>query len=377
MKTRLLTFISMLRDAGLSPTVAETLDAVHAVRLLGVERRALRDGLAAALLKDEADRPAFDAAFDRCFPLIGRQRGKGERREPSGDEGSGAAGRSGAQMRSTLPQEHPNPTGPNRRSALQDRAPTLHPTQSKHNRLLVGRRRLRAILFAQMSPQDIEDCDELVADLARRFRAHLRRRQRQAWRGRLDVRRTIRWSISKGGVPIQPAFRGRRPGSPDLVALCDCSHSVATATRFFVSLLHPAHTFFRRVRLFAFVDQPIEMSVEDGTLVPHGQLDLYARSDFGRVLVTFRERYESLLNRNTILLIMGDARNNRRPPRADLLARFRAAVRQLVWLNPEPIERWNTGDSVMSTYRRACDELLRAATIQELHAALRRCLTRI
>jgi uncharacterized protein with von Willebrand factor type A (vWA) domain len=228
-----------------------------------------------------------------------------------------------------------------------------------------------------MSPQDIEDCDALVAELARRFRAHLRRRQRQVRRDRLDVRRTIRWSISKGGVPIQPAFRGRRPGAPDLVALCDCSHSVATATRFMLGLLHPAHEFFRRVRLFGFVDQPIEISIEGGTLVPHGRLDLYARSDFGKVLVMFRERYESLLNRNTMLLILGDARNNRRPPRADVLARFRTAARRLVWLNPEPIGRWNTGDSVMNAYRRACDELLPASTIQELDAALRRCVTRI
>jgi uncharacterized protein with von Willebrand factor type A (vWA) domain len=178
-------------------------------------------------------------------------------------------------------------------------------------------------------------------------------------------------------VPIQPAFRARRPGAPDLVALCDCSHSVATATRFLIGLLQPAHEFFRRVRLFAFVDEPIEISVEDGRLVPHEHLDLYARSDFGKVLVMFRERYESLLNRNTILLILGDARNNRRPPRADVLARFGTAVRRLVWLNPEPIERWNTGDSVLRTYQRACHELLAASTIQELHTALGRCFTRI
>lgn len=373
MKARLLTFFTTLRDAGLSLTVAETLDAVHAVRLLGVERRALRAGLAAALLKDEADRAAFDAAFDRCFPLIGRQRGKGQRPEPTGDEGSSAAGKSGAQMRSALPQEHPDPVGPNRRSRVEDRIEA----RSDPSHLLFERRRLRGTLFAQMSPRDIEDCDALVAELARRLRAHLRRRQRQARRGRLDVRRTIRWSISKGGVPIQPAFRGRRPGAPDLVALCDCSHSVATATRFLLGLLQPAQEYFRRVRLFAFVDQPVEMSIEGGTLVPYGRLDLYARSDFGRVLVMFRERYESLLNRNTLLLILGDARNNRRPPRADVLARFRVAVRRLVWLNPEPIERWNTGDSVIRVYQRVCDELLAASTMQELNAALHRCLTRI
>jgi uncharacterized protein with von Willebrand factor type A (vWA) domain len=103
---------------------------------------------------------------------------------------------------------------------------------------------------------------------------------------------------------------------PDPVGLWDCSHSVATATQFLLGLLEAAPKFFRRVRLFAFVDRPIEISIEGGLLVPHEGLDLLARSDFGKVLVGFSGRYNSLLNWNSILLILGDARNNRRPPRS-------------------------------------------------------------
>lgn len=70
-----------------------------------------------------------------------------------------------------------------------------------------------------------------------------------------------------------------------------------------------------------------------------------------------------------------DARNNRRPPRADILGRMRGAVRCLVWLNPEPGVRWNTGDSVMHTYQRHCEAVLAGSTIRELHAALRHSFT--
>jgi uncharacterized protein with von Willebrand factor type A (vWA) domain len=226
-----------------------------------------------------------------------------------------------------------------------------------------------------MSPDETEECDVLVAELAQRFRAHLSRRQRTARRGRLDVRRTIRRSISKGGVPIEPAFRQRQPGAPDLVALCDHSHSVAAASRFLIGLLAPAQRFFRRVRLFAFVNRPVEVSVEFGMLVPHERLDLYARSDFGNVLVEFWRHHEPLLTRNTILLILGDARNNRRPPHAETLGRLRSAVRRVVWLNPEPLSRWNTGDSTMRSYQHYCDALLSATTIRELYAALLQTLS--
>ena len=154
---------------------------------------------------------------------------------------------------------------------------------TNHDRLrpLFQSRRIQTIPFERMSPRDIEDCDALVASLAQRFRAHMSRRQRHKRRGRLDIRRTIRWSIGSGGVPLRAAFRQRRPGAPDLVGLCDHSYSVATASRFLISLLHPAQQFFRRLRLFAFVDQPVEISIDGGMLVPHGRLDFFARSDFG------------------------------------------------------------------------------------------------
>jgi uncharacterized protein with von Willebrand factor type A (vWA) domain len=73
-----------------------------------------------------------------------------------------------------------------------------------------------------------------------------------------------------------------------------------------------------------------------------------------------------------VVLILGDARNNRRPPRADLLGRIRNAVQQVIWLNPESPVRWNTGDSVMATYQRHCDVVLAASTLQQLYAALQR-----
>jgi uncharacterized protein with von Willebrand factor type A (vWA) domain len=374
-KARLHTFVGMLRDAGLPVSVAETLDALNAVRVVGIERSSFREGLAATLIKDEADRAAFDAAFDRCFPSIGRQHGKGLRQQPTGDGGNGRGGKSAMQLRPSQPDAREQNSRPHQPSPIDQRAPELHPVKADRHRLLSGNRCLQAIPFEQMSPQDAERCDALIAQLARRFRAHLSRRQRTARRRHLDIRRTIRRSISKGGVPILPAFRSRRPGAPDLVALCDCSHSVARVTSFLIGLLSPAQEFFRRVRFFAFVDQPVEMSIEDGTLIPHERLDLYARSDFGRVLVGFRHRYEPLLNRNTILLVLGDARNNRQPPRPDVLARIRYAVRRVVWFNPEPIVHWNTGDSVMSAYQRYCDEVIATSTIQQLHAALRRSLT--
>ena len=103
---------------------------------------------------------------------------------------------------------------------------------------------------------------------------------------------------------------------------------------------------------------------------PGGPLDLMARSDFGRVLRDLVATGADALGADTILVILGDARNNRLPPRADLLAAARARVRRALWLNPDARERWDTGDSVIGTYARHVDAVVACGTLAELARAL-------
>jgi hypothetical protein len=144
---------------------------------------------------------------------------------------------------------------------------------------------------------------------------------------------------------------------------------------FLLALLSPAAAYFRRVHTFAYVDRLCAVSFERGHVVPHEALDLYALSDFGKVLQHFWQEYgENLLTRNTLVLVLGDARNNRRPPRPDLLVRLRDRVKKLIWLNPEPQGRWNSGDSVISRYAPVCDAVLECSNLRQLQAALKQVL---
>ena len=69
MKEQLVGFVDALRQAGLTPSVSESLDAVAAVARAGIDRPVLRETLAATLVKDHADRGTFDDVFDRYFAL--------------------------------------------------------------------------------------------------------------------------------------------------------------------------------------------------------------------------------------------------------------------------------------------------------------------
>lgn len=390
MRARILAFVQGLRARGVAVSVAETLDAVAAVAAAGVDRPELREALAATLVKDEAWRPAFDAFFDEAFPLVAadvagkRRRARSRAGGSPGDVGGRGRGGGTSSAARQSPAVTPgaaasvNPPVAVRTAAERrpdgDRATTGEVSRdgegTRHRR--ARRHELLARPFREFTSRDVVEARALVAALARQLRARLARRERQRRRGRIDIRRTIRAAIQTGGVPVRPRFRGRRPRRPDLVALCDLSGSVAAASELCLGLIAPAADYFRRVDLFVFVDHLCAVSIEDGHVAPAAPLDLHARSDFGRVLGDLWRTHAGLLHRGTVVVVLGDARNNRLPPRADLLRAVRERVQRLVWLVPEPRERWDTGDSVLGLYAPRCDAVVECVTLGALTRAVRR-----
>ena len=379
MRARILDFVQTLRArGGVDVSVAESLDALVAVAAVGVEREALREALAAALVKHEDDRPAFDRLFDEAFPLVGgeeegrqrrRARGAGGGAVPTGaGRGTGDGAGSKVREKDDEPGERPARTG-RREAPVEDRAAEPASRESRAARA----RRLLALPFREFTSRDVEEARELVRQLGARLRRRLARRQRRARRGRLDFRRTMRRSMSTGGVPVRPAYRTRRPGRADLVALCDLSGSVAAASELLLGLIAPATDYFRRVHLFAYVDRLCPVSIEHGHVAPAGPLDLHARSDFGRVLGELGE-HRGVLTRSTLLLVLGDARNNRLPPRPDLLRAIADRVQRIVWLVPEPRARWDTGDSVIGRYAPSCEAVVECVDLGGLVRAVRATL---
>src|SRR5262245_39196954 len=96
MRGRVLGFVEPLREHDIPVSVAETMDAVAAVAATGIERRVLREALAATLVKDEHDRPVFDECFERAFPLAPAPRRRARAGSPrAGGEETGLGGGSG------------------------------------------------------------------------------------------------------------------------------------------------------------------------------------------------------------------------------------------------------------------------------------------
>ncbi|NJP90606.1 VWA domain-containing protein [Nonomuraea sp. FMUSA5-5] len=219
---------------------------------------------------------------------------------------------------------------------------------------------LDQIDFLRITKADLARLRREVYPLARRLAARLTIKHRKGRRGRLDFRRTMRASLQSGGVPLTTHFKPPRPHKPELVVLCDTSDSVSSFAHFTLLLTYALREQFTKVRAFGFVDTVDEITrfflpgsdvVEAMTrLANEADMVRFGRTNYGHSLERFAERYAGALGPKTSLLILGDARSNYQPPALDVLKSLVSRTRSAHWLNPEPRQQWDTGDSVASEY---------------------------
>ncbi len=230
--------------------------------------------------------------------------------------------------------------------------------------------------FFHLSAEDQAQLRAQISPLARKLATRVAVKRRHGKEGRLDVRRTVRRSLSTGGVPFEPTFRPRRPHKPELFVICDVSGSVASFARFTLMLVHALQEQFSKVRSFAFIDTLDEVTAlfEGGDaadamkrMLSEAELVwLDGHSDYGHSFERFHAEHAADLSPRSTVLILGDARNNYRQANSWVLEDLKRRSRQVYWLNPEPIQFWDTGDSIASNYGRFVDDMVEVRNLRQL-----------
>jgi hypothetical protein len=229
----------------------------------------------------------------------------------------------------------------------------------------------------QANREDLAHLEKALVPLSKKLAARLAQRRRRRRRGPVDIRRTIRESLSTGGVPIDIRFRPPHPSKPEIVVLADMSGSVAAFARFTLLLVHALNDEFSRVRSFVFVDGIDEVThffdecddpteAADRIAAEANMVAADGHSDYGRVFTSFVERYANSLSSRSTLLVLGDARSNYHVAHAETFEYISRKVKRVYWLNPEPEAYWRSGDSVIAAYAPFCDAVLECRTLRQL-----------
>jgi uncharacterized protein with von Willebrand factor type A (vWA) domain len=235
--------------------------------------------------------------------------------------------------------------------------------------------------FSSLSDHDMERLRKEVQRLAAVLRTRVALRQKRAKTGQLDAKATIRANLKHGSVPILIKHRDRTL-KPKLVVICDVSTSMRSCSELMLSLLYAMQDQISKTYAFAFIDHLEFISPDFETReasdavsqvlerMPAG----YYNTDLGYSLENFSEDFMHTVDGRTTFIIVGDGRNNYNDPRLDLFTMVSRRTRRTIWLNPEAVALWGTGDSDMLKYAPNCDVVLQAGTLTELTAAVDKLL---
>ena len=218
-----------------------------------------------------------------------------------------------------------------------------------------------------------------IYPLTRALQARLAQRRRRRNRGALDFRKTVRASLSYGGVPAEPKFKHPHPSKPEIMVVADISGSVASFARFTLMFVYAMSSQFSKVRSWVFIDGVDEVTrffdqatdVQEAVLRVNTEADVVwvdGHSDYGHALEVFHQRHAQEVSPKTSIIILGDARNNYHAAQAWVLKELRKRARHLYWLNPEPRGYWDTGDSILSDYAPHCDGVYECRNLRQLES---------
>lgn len=406
METVVSKFVAELRTEGLRVSPGECLDAVCALAYGGLEGRgSVRAFLQLTLVKQVNDIPVFDRVFDRFFQsyadrlkndsqammhdailTIEGDSMLGTNPEMVNDEMSLAmveAGLSQDDIKDLLQlkeidfdqldgteiqiqmkgyrgkMEAPRPSM---------RMPENPISMAFHH---VGGQK-REVVFSQ---QELDAMQDAVSRMIMRIKKDIRRVKNKENRGKIHVVRTIQKNYRNGMVPFVLSLRRRRKQKPRLVVLCDVSYSVSYASQFMLLLLHTLHNRLMDVRSFIFNAElteitdmlstsPINTMMEN---IDHGELvDLDENSDYGQVLLSFKERFLDNLRGKPAVIFLGDARNNYNKANDWVLEQVREKAGYMLWLTPEDRDFWTRGDCIIENYSAYCDNVEVVKNVEEL-----------
>jgi len=319
MRQTLEDFFKALRGSGLEISIAESLDAVHAVQLVGLfSRITLKNALSTSLAKSRFDKERFDDCFEEFFSFGSFQNEDGAHEEASSDSDEAdselakmllendkeklawtmqkAANRigitdiwfftqKGVYINRILKQmglENLNEeiarlesgggaSSGSQAGALTQGADYLREEVRNYvekQLALYGQAEttqmiedyLKDLKLSNIEERDFKYMHEIVRKMAKRLSAIHARKRKLENRGVLDFRRTLRKNFAYDGLLFETYWKKKTADRPRVIAICDVSRSVRAYSRFLLLFLYSLNDVITDIRSFAFVDRFIEIT---------------------------------------------------------------------------------------------------------------------
>lgn len=324
-----------LRRSGVAVGLKDEIDSARALSLVDIgDHREVRLALRCALKVPYRHWPIFDRLFFEMWRTGRRSPGRSAQRSRAGEPPRPWPGR-------------PNPMEDLRRKlARADARPEGPAPDPEAQRLGWSPRAvLRRKSFERCTDDDLAELERIFERLARRLATRRSRKMVPRPRGpAVDVRRSFRHSLARGGELVVLARRDRAVERPHVVVLCDTSGSMDPYARFFLAFVTALKKVVPGVEAFAFDTslKRITPWIAGGDVA--ATLRRLARSAgdwsggtrIGECLARFAaEHLRNTVSADTSVLIFSDGLDRGDTEALEgALTAIRRRARRVVWLNP-------------------------------------------
>lgn len=205
--------------------------------------------------------------------------------------------------------------------------------------------RLKKTDLSMLSLLEADELEKIARKLFRQMAIRMRRRMKQHRRqGQINLRRTIRKSISSGGEPIELFHRLNTPKKQRLIVLLDVSGSMDKYSFFLLRFICALRENFRQLEAFVFstslkrITKALDtrdLSMVFRNISEHAD-NWSSGTRIGECLEHFSNSYgKRMLNGSPVVLILSDGLDT---GDAELLGseleKIHRRAKRVVWLNP-------------------------------------------
>lgn len=225
----------------------------------------------------------------------------------------------------------------------------------------------------KLSDKQYETLTEIIKANASKFRTKISRSMIKHKSKRFNYKKTMQNSIKTYGVPMELYYEKPKVKKTKIVCILDVSGSCAKSSKLLLRFIYELSNVFKGgVKSYAFVKDLTDISdffvnyhindaIEESLKsVPRTYSDYYT------ALKTFNDLYLGEVDKNTIVIFLGDARNNKNEPGLEFLSAIQKRAKSTVWLNTEEKPKWNVNDSIIGLYSEHMDDVHEILTTNDI-----------
>lgn len=228
-------------------------------------------------------------------------------------------------------------------------------------------------------PEQLQQASNLINKMARKLATRMSRRYRQsAKKQRIDLRKTVRYNLRYGGIPLVLRYRAQRINRPKLVLVCDVSGSMARYATFVLQFIYGLSSAVGKIESFIFAEELERVtpyfqtpgSFTDIMLEVMNRSSQWGRgTNLGTTLQALWEHQHHHLSAETTVFLVSDGKSLAPELAEQYLSKIAGRCSSVIWLNTLPQREW-AQSRVLSLFSKHC-RMLECSTLAHLERILR------